>query len=77
MSVNTEIQWTACWTDAQGRTRELLFYGPQNRGIACIDFKWLLLSMKEPVPAHFEIEEATLQLPALRPWKAETPWRQQ
>jgi hypothetical protein len=52
-----QMRWVASWSE-QGQTKTLTFSSTWSRGIAQIDFKLMLLSQGQRIPAHYELGEA-------------------
>ncbi len=52
-----ERQWIARWCDYNLNHYEYIFWAPDNRTIARIDFKLKLMSQGKQVPEFFELEE--------------------
>jgi hypothetical protein len=62
METEHKRRWRAIWRDQRGNLQEELFYAPDNRGLARIDFQLHLLEMQLPCPHTFELEEADFPL---------------
>ena len=52
-----ERQWKATWYDRNLNHHEYIFYAPDNRVVAGIDFRLKLMDQGRPVPESFELEE--------------------
>lgn len=55
-----ERRWKATWRDQKGYLQEYLFYAPDSRVLARIDFQLRLMEQGRPVPNVYELEEGTL-----------------
>ena len=63
--MHDETRWKAKWTDRSGAPRAHTFDGPPSRAVARIDFQLECIAAGEQIPEHFDLEEATVVLPAL------------
>jgi hypothetical protein len=52
-----ERRWKATWFDQWGNPQEYLFYAPDNRMLARIDFQLKLMEQGKACPNAFELEE--------------------
>lgn len=71
-----ERHWKATWTSPKGESCIYLFYAPDNRVIAGIDFRLKLMEQGKDIPERFTLEEGRLMAP-VAPTLSEVARREQ